>query len=80
MRADRPQPVRTERKIEEVAMLVRANRYQSVEDLAAAAAAVESAMVRATKLRTDDLNMSLVTQHSVPHTLTQDQRDNLLTI
>jgi hypothetical protein len=28
----------------------------------------------------DDLNMSYVTQHSVPHVLTQDQRDNGMSI
>ena len=44
----RLQTVRTERKIEEVAMLVRANRSQSVDDLAAAIGVILGT-VRATK-------------------------------
>jgi hypothetical protein len=36
-------------------------------------------MVLATKL-SDDLNMSRVTQHSVPRALTQDQHDNHMSI
>ena len=66
-----------ERKIEEVAMLVRANRSQQVGDLAAE---VEVSNGTCYKILTDDLNMSRVTQHSVPRILTQDQRDDSMTI
>ena len=54
MRTSRPQTVRTERKIEEVAVLVRANRSQSVDNLAAAVG-VSHGMYN--KIMTDDLNM-----------------------
>ena len=73
----RPQTVRTERKIEEVAILVRASCSLSVDYLAAA---VEVSHGTCYKILTNDLNMSRVTQHSVPHILTQDQRDDRMTI
>ena len=63
-----PQTDRTERKIEEVAMLVRANRSQTVDDLAAAVGVSHGTCF---KILTDDLNMSRVTQHSVPRILRQ---------
>ena len=77
VRTSRPQNVRTERKIEEVVMLVRANRSQSVDDLAAT---LGVSYVTCYKILTDDLNMSSVTQHSVPLILTQDLRDNRMTL
>ena len=85
VRTGRSQTVRTQRKIEEVAMLVRANRSQSVADLAAAAAAAAAAAEEVShgtcyKILTDDLNMSRVTQQCVPRILTQDQRDDLIGI
>ena len=77
VRTDRPQTVRTERTIDEVAMLVRTNRSQSMDDHAAA---VRVSHGTCYKILTEDLNMSRVTQHSVPRILTQDQRDDLMTI
>ncbi|KAJ4446453.1 hypothetical protein ANN_13149 [Periplaneta americana] len=65
----RPQTNRTGRKIEEVAMLVRADRFQSVDDLSAPAGTSHGTCH---KILSDDLNMSLGTQHSVPRVLTQD--------
>ena len=61
-------------------MLVLANRSQSVDDLAAAAAAAEVSHGTCYKILTDDLNMSRVTQQCVPRVLTQDQRDDLMRI
>ena len=72
-----PQTVRTERKVEEVAMLVRANRSQSVVDLAGV---VGVNLGTCYKSLADILNMSPVTQHSVPLILTQDQRDDRMMI
>ena len=72
-----PQTVRTELYIEQVAMLVRANRSQSVHDLAACVRVSHGTFY---KILTDDLNMSRVTQHSVPRILTQDQRDDCMAI
>ena len=69
----RSQTVRTESNIEEVAMSVSANRFQSVHDLAAA---IGVSHYTCYKILTDDLNMSRITQHSVPPILTQDQRCN----
>ena len=77
VRTGRSQTVRTERKIEEVVMLVRANRSQSVDDLAAAVRVSHGTCYR---ILTDDLNMSRVTQHSVPRVLAQDQRDDRMAI
>ena len=72
----RHQTVRIERKIKEVAMLVRANRSQSVDDLAAA---VRVSRGTCYKIVTDDLNMSRVIQHRVPRILSKDQRDDRMT-
>ena len=69
--------IRTERKIEEVAMLVHANRSQSVDDFAAAVGVSHGTGY---KILTDDLNMSRVTEHSVPRILTKDQRDDRVAI
>ena len=77
MLTGRPQKVRTERKIEGVAMLVRANRFQSVDVLAAAVVGVSHGTCY--KILTDDLNMSHVTQHNVVSILTQDQGDDRMT-
>lgn len=76
-RMGRPPTVRTERKIEEVATVVRANRSQSVDDIAAAVGVSHGTCH---KILTEDLNMSRVTQHRVPRILTQDQRDDRMTI
>jgi hypothetical protein len=72
-----PRTVRTELKIQEVATLVRANCFQMVDEITAAAG-----ISRGTchKILSDDLNVSHVTQHSVPHILTQDQRDDRISI
>ena len=59
------------------ALPVRTNRFQSVDDLAAAVGVNHGASY---KILTDDLNMSHVTQHSVPHILTQDQHDDSMMI
>ena len=77
MRTDRPQMVGTERKIEEVTMLVRANLSQSVDDLEAA---VGISHCTCYKILIDHLNMSRVIKHSVQRILTQDQRDDRMTI
>ena len=69
MLTGRPQTVLTERKIEEVTMLVPPNGSQSVDDLASAVGVSHATCY---KILTDDLNMSRVTQPSVPHILTQD--------
>jgi hypothetical protein len=61
---------RTELKIQEVAMLVHANHSQMVDDIAAA-----PGISRGTCL-----NMSHVTQHSVPRILMQEQRDDHMSI
>jgi hypothetical protein len=70
--------VRTELNIQEVATLVRANRSQTVDEIAAAAAGISHGACH--KILSDDLNMSRGTQHSVPHVLTQDQRDDCTSI
>lgn len=64
-RSGRPKAVRTERKIEEVATLVRANRSQSVDDIAAA---VGISHGTCHKILTDDLSMSCVSKHHSPLT------------
>ncbi|KAJ4451915.1 hypothetical protein ANN_03393 [Periplaneta americana] len=61
-----------ELKIQEAATLVRANRSQSVDDIAATVGVSHGTCY---KILSDDLNMSRVTQHSV-----QDQRDDRMTI
>jgi hypothetical protein len=71
----RPRTVRTELKIIEVAMLVRANHFQMVDELATAAAAGISHSTYHNIL-SDDLNMSHVTQHSVSCVLMQDHHDD----
>ena len=58
-------------------MLVCTNRSQSVDVLAAAVGVSHG---KCYKILTDDLNMSRVIQHSVPRILTQDQRDDPMTI
>jgi hypothetical protein len=60
-----PRMVRTELKIQEVAMLVRANHSQTVDEIAAAGISQGTCH----KILSDDLNMSRITQHSVPHIL-----------
>ena len=77
MYTDRLQPVRTEHTIKDVAMLVRANCSQSVDDLGATIRVSHGTYY---KILTNDLNMSRVTQHSVPRILTQDQCDDRMTI
>ena len=72
MRIGRPQTVRTERKFQEVAKLVRANRSKSVDDLAAA---VWVSRGTCFKILTDDLNMS-----PGPCILSQGQLDDRMTI
>jgi hypothetical protein len=67
----RPRTVRTE-----VSTLARPNRFWTVDEITAAAAAGISHGT-CHKILSDDLNMSHVTQHSVPRVLTQDQRDRM---
>jgi hypothetical protein len=67
-----PRTVGTELKIQ-VATLVHANRSQTVGEIAAAAGISHGTCHN---ILSDDLNMSRVTQHSVPRVLTQDQRDD----
>jgi hypothetical protein len=70
--ASRPRTIRTEIRIQKVAMLLCANRSQMVDEVTAAG--ISHGICH--KLLSDDLNMSWVTQHSVPRVLTQDQYDN----
>jgi hypothetical protein len=70
----RPLTVRTELKIQEVATLVHANRFQTVDEIAAAGISHGTCH----KILSDDLNMSRVTMHSVQRVLRQDQRDEHL--
>jgi transposase len=72
----RPRAVRTELKIQEVASLVRANRSQTVDEIAAAAGISRGTCHKVLS----DLNISRVTQHSVQRILTQDQRDDRMSI
>jgi hypothetical protein len=76
-----PRTVRTELKIQELATLVCANHSQTVDGMAAAAAAA-GGIKHGTchKILSDDLNMSRITQHSVPCVLTQNQRDDRMSI
>ena len=71
-RTGRQQTFRTERKIQEVATLVSANRSQSVEDLAAA---VRVSHGTCYQILTNDLNIFRVIQHTVSRILSHDQRD-----
>jgi hypothetical protein len=73
----RPRTVRTELEIQEVATLVRNNCFRMVDEITAAAGISHGTYH---KILFDDLNMSHVTQHSVPRVLTQDQRDNCMRI
>jgi hypothetical protein len=73
-----PRTVRTELKIQEVATLVRANHSQMVDEIAAAAEGISHGTCH--KILSDDLNMSCITQHSVPRILTQDQLDDCMSI
>jgi hypothetical protein len=72
--------VRNELKIQEVATLVRANSSQTVDETAAAATAAGISHGTCHKILSDDLNMSRITQHSVPRVLAQDQRDDRMSI
>ena len=74
---DGPQTVRTERKIEDVPMLVSANRIQSVDDVTAALGVSHGTRY---KILTYDLNLSHVTQQTVPRIVIQDQRDDCMTM
>ena len=76
MRTRRPRTVRTDRKIEEVAILVRANRSQSVDNLAAAVGVSHGTCY---KILTDDLSMSVLPS-SMPCFLTRDHCDDRMTI
>jgi hypothetical protein len=73
----RPRTVRIELKIQEVAILVCANRSQMVDEITTAA---KISHATCHKILLDDLNMSRVTQHSAPCALTQDQRDDHMSI
>jgi hypothetical protein len=73
----RPITVRTELKIQEVATLVSAKRSQTVDEIAAATGISHGTCH---KILSNDLNMSLVTQHIVPRVLTQDKRDDRMSI
>jgi hypothetical protein len=58
-------------------MLVHSNRSQTVEEITAAAGISHGTCH---KILSDDLDMSHVTQHDVPCILTQDQRDDCMSI
>jgi hypothetical protein len=70
--AGRQRTVGTELKIQEVAMLVRANSSQTVNEAAAAGISYGTCH----KILFDILNKSRVTQHSVPCALTQDRSND----
>jgi hypothetical protein len=65
-------------KIQAVATLVHANSSQTVDEIAAAAVGINHGNCH--KILSDDLNMSHVTQHSVPRVLTQDERGDRISI
>jgi hypothetical protein len=69
---DKPRTVRTELKIQEVITLMHAKSSQTVDEITAA----EISHGTCHRILSDDLNMSHVTQHSVPRILTQNQRDD----
>jgi hypothetical protein len=73
----RPRMVRSELKIQEVAKILRANRSQMVDEIAAAAGVSH---VTCHKILSYELTMCRVTQHSVPCVLVQDQRDDRMSI
>jgi hypothetical protein len=60
-----------------VATLVCAHRSQEVDEIAAAAGISHATCHR---ILSGDLNMSRVTQHSVPRVLRQDQHDDRMSI
>jgi hypothetical protein len=64
-----PRTVRTELKIEEVAMLVHANSSQTVDEITAVRRIISHGTCD--KILSDDLNMCRIIQHSVPLILTQ---------
>jgi hypothetical protein len=64
-----PRTVRNKLKIQEVATLVCANSSQMVDEITAAGISHGTCH----KILSDDLNMSRVTQHSVPRVSTQEQ-------
>jgi hypothetical protein len=66
-----PRIVRTGPKIQEVAMLVCFSCFQMVDGVATAGISYDTCH----KILSAGLNMSHVTQHSVPCILMQDQRD-----
>jgi hypothetical protein len=68
--------VRTELMIQEVATLVPVDRCQTVDETAAAGISHGTCH----KILSDDVNMSRVTQHIVPCVLTQDQRNDRMSI
>jgi hypothetical protein len=70
--AGQPRTARTELKVQEFAMLVRANCCQMVD--AVTAAGISHSICH--KILSEDLNISHFTQHTVPHVLMQDQCDN----
>jgi hypothetical protein len=72
-----PRMVRTELKIQAVATLVCANRSKTIDKISAEAWISHGTCY---KILSDDLNMSRVTQHSVPCVLTQDQCDDHMRI
>jgi hypothetical protein len=73
----RPRTVRTELKAQEVATLLRANRSQMVDEIIAAAGISHGTCH---KILSNDLYVSPITQHSVPHVLTQDQHDDCMSV
>jgi hypothetical protein len=75
--------VRCELEIQDVATLVRANCSQTVDEMAAAAAATTTAVLShgaCHKILSDDLKMSHVTGHNVPRILMQGQHDSRMSI
>jgi folate-dependent tRNA-U54 methylase TrmFO/GidA len=76
-RSGQPKAVKTKHEIEEFATMVCANRSQSIDDITEA---VGISYDTCHKILTDDLNMSSVSKHCVPRILTQDQRDDCMTI
>jgi hypothetical protein len=72
----RPRTVRSKLKIQEVATSVRTNRSQTVDEITAAGISHGTCH----NILSGDLNMSHVTEHSVPRVLTQDQRDDRMSI
>jgi hypothetical protein len=66
----------SELRIQEVATVVHASRSQTVDGTAAAGTSQGTCH----KILSGDLNMSRVTQHSVPRVLRQDQRDDRMSI